>query len=779
MRNLIFDSCYKAIKYDKKKYKASLISIIVATFLITIVFNIVYNMKSISIQMQKNSSGDFDFSYIDVNNDVYNNLQSDEEVDENSISRVYFNTKNIFNELNGISVDILSCDKNFFDIMPMKIKEGSMPSNGNEVILEEWCLNEYGNNLKIGDKITTNSKGQAFTYTITGFYENFATSQYTKKVNFYTLIDRDKLDCEMENIFFKLKNPKDVSRSFSKYREKVGSEHFSVNEPLLILKGEHESIKNNESIQILMILLIPTIVISIVMISNIINILLLQGVPFYRNLRIIGANRKFIFKHILEEVLIISLLAIPIGELIAYIIVKVIGFIIGPIQNCKISISVKYSIGAFIIALLVSLISGFVSAQGIKKMHILDSNFSIEKGFNIKKKRKININNLIFDISDRSMKINKKKYYLTLISIVFSSFLVFIYFSATNMFVNIFKILGEDLKTEYNVYSTNDTNGDFEKTYKMLSSVDGIEKIYKDYNLITGENININGTNKKSLIHIYDKSRLLNSNMQNYLIKGSSEDLENKVIVVKSNAVKDLNVGDKIKLFNSNKGAEVGMVVSRDPFKGINEYDDSNDILEYKPEIKIIMSDEMYVKFSKENLTYYGFDIIFDKSKNKEETENQIQNYVNANLSDMRYIDKTEVIEKFNDQIKIIFISFTFLLIIIIGTSIVMLYNTTKSNVIMRKNEILMLRAIGMNMKQVKQTIICEALIYSVKGSLIAIIIGYVFNEIIYSMLQSIGPIRGQVPIYIPIITLVIICLASIISVIPTIKDIKNERVLK
>lgn len=800
MKNYILDSSVKNIRYNKKRYVALVVGVILSTFLMTIVFNIGYNMKKIAIEEQTKRSGDYDFSFVDVGSHEYDDLKNDNKVNKDSICRIYFDTGKKFNELPMLDVDILSCDENMFSIMKaLELKKGKFPTNENEIIIEDWVSNSEDKKIEIGDKISTIINDKSKGFEVVGFYKNFNTSQYENKVNFYSIINRDKLKDEKENIFFKLNKEIDVSKNFSTYRELVGEEHFEANNPVLILKGQHESIRNIDSMFMIILLLIPTVIISIVMIFNILNISLIQRMSDFGTLRTLGANKGMITKLILVETMIIGLVAIPIGIVISCLLIRIIGLFLIKFQILilTVEISTLSLLASVIVSFIIVIVSSFLGAREISKVNVLDAVFARDKGKDKKYKTKFRkIYSLEFDISDRSMKRNRKKYYLTLISITFSAVLIFVYFSVSNMTNALYTVMGEDIKTECNIFSTKNTTGDYEKTYSNIKDIEGINKIYKNYNMILGQvnivGVNLNEENNvaettkklKAFIHVYDSERLKNGCLENYLMEGHVDinelEIENKVILVKRKSNEDIQIGQKISVLDSKEQVDIVAILSKDPFIGINEYDKESDkFYEYKPDVSVIISDKLYKKLAFDKLQMYGYDIVFEPGIDREITKEQIQNSMKKFLSDMRFIDKSDTLESRKKQVKMIFAVLSIVIAIIVGTSLLMLYNTTKSNVLMREKEIAMLKAIGMNSNQVNKTIINEAIIYSIKGWLFSIILGSLINKLLYEELRHIGPVKWSTPIYIPILTLVIITVASIIAVIPSIREIKKGSIIE
>lgn len=788
MKNLVLDNSIKNIKYNKKKYVPMCMGIILATFLMTLVLTIGYNMKKISIENQIQRSGDFDFSFLNVSDKEYELLRKDEMINQDSICRTYFNTGNKFNELPNLTVDIVSADENFFSLMNggIALKEGRYPTNSKEIIIEDWVSNRDDREIKVGDSLSTTLNGEKKFYKIVGFYNNFNTSQYRNKVNFYTVLDSSNEKDNILSIFFKLKDEKKVSKNFETYRNLVGKEHFKANDPVLFLKGNHEEGANIESLRITEMLLVPAGLISITMIFNILNISLIQRLSHFGTLKTLGANRKMIKKFVLVESALLVMITIPIGLLISVLVIKALGLglkVLG-IFSFNVSVSLLSLLLAAAFALIAVIIASLFALIGINKLSPLDAIVGSDKG-KYKKSRFRPFSNLELNISNKSMKRRKKNYVLTLMSITFSSLIIFIYFSSNSMMNSALEIFKTDIGGNCSVYSSDTTTGDYEKTYNVLKSIKGVDVVYKDYNIIPDKVNVISSTNASkefnSIIHVYDLERLKNSGLKNYTMENNidTEGLVNgNKVLVRSRNLKDLKIGQKLKLLNFSDEVEIGGFLFNDPVDESNPFSPDEDDINYKADIKVILSDKLYRKLSKDELKLFGYDLVLNKAIDETATKKEIQKNMNKYLCDMKFVDKSDSLKMRQKSLDGVFYILAIIIVLIVGTSLLMLYNTSKSNVIMRKRELAMLKAMGMNNRQVTKTVIYEALIYALKGGVVSIILGFIATNFAYKLMCTQLYFNWSLPIYIPILTFVIMAFSTIIAVLPSVNEIKKQNII-
>lgn len=838
MRKYIIHYTLKNIKHNKKKYVPLFIGLILAVILLTSIYLMVYNMNIKEINDAKNTNGDFHFSFVDTDMKNVDILMKDKQVDRESISVVEFQTERTFSEFPKLNIDIVNFDDNAFKLMwPLKIKEGRMPRNSNEIIIEEWISRRNVETVRIGDKINTVINGKDESYTVVGYYENFNTSQYTQKVNFYTCLDKSKVEKDagsvVTNIYFKLKNGISIKNNFSTYRNMVGKEHFQANDSLLYLFGEHEESRNTYFNSVNLLFILPIVLITIIMIYNSLNISVLERVKQLGLLRMIGASKKHVRYIIMCEVFFINIVAIPIGIAISIVGLKLIlpllnfEYIIGN----KIQISFIALLKSMLIILGTSVFTAYFPAKTAIKLSPIDAalgRWNAEKGKNSR--------NLIdklcsieFDLANRNIKRNKSRYRGTLLSVTISVILVISSISIFGMINSLLNVAGEDLKLDYSIYKGNKTpKQQFISGYNDSCNIDEIDKVYKRYDILLGHSyirpLNLNDKyreySKKNVedglvsmntsFYIYDTERLKNSCIESYLMNGNFDidkmQNENQVLIIQKNKVKNkeneksysgnttnFNIGDTIKV-NLNKDSDnttefkVGGIVSASPFNMKNQYDDvaNSNLKLFKPEMKIVISDKLIEKIintsgEKENYNKYlnliGYDIILKNNADRSLASKEII-YLSNQIEDTKIIENQDSMDKRKTTLfEVSLISYVFVGILsLIG--ILNLFNTCRANVIIRKHEIAMLKALGVTKKQIEKIINFEGIIFGVKGGIIGVTISMIFVYSLYYFIKSIEYFKWNMPICVPIISLLIAIIVGYVATIGPLVKVNNINII-
>lgn len=531
MNNYIFNLVFNSIRYQKKKYLLLFIGIIISVILSNSILLIVKNVYENQINERIKANGDYHISFIDVNKDLVDKLNEDNNVDQENTSLLLLETQNSLQEIKNLRCDLIHVNNIGFKniLSKLEIKEGRLPKNNKEIVLEEWVARR--NNLNIGNKLKFNINGRDSYYEIVGYYNNFKSSQYKEKTNIYTLLDniseRDWKQGKVLNIMFKLKNNVSIEDNIKKYESMVTNDRFYLNEDAINL--EKREFAFNENLLISIVLIIPVMIVSIIMIVNIFNISVTEKVKYFGMLKMLGTSKKDIKKIVLLEAVLTGLIVFPLGIILSIIVVKYIIplFNISYIIGDKIHIYVECILFSGIILILTMMISSYFPARRAVKLVPLDAVFqsrvnqeNMFKDMFTKKSKNINNiedinkkkNNIILEMAVKNIKRNKKKYRATVLSIMLSVFLVIVYSSYFSMVRYIMdKQTKEEVMINTKIYKGLDTpKEEFETIYNKVISLDDVGNIYNTYNTIKVTSSVENNISENTLIQIYDSNRSYN-----------------------------------------------------------------------------------------------------------------------------------------------------------------------------------------------------------------------------------------------------------------------------
>lgn len=839
MNNYIIHLALREIQHNKKRYMYLSVGIVLSLFLISSILTVVNNFYLNEIERQKKSTGDYHYSFVNTDYKNVELLLKNEKVDQGSISCVHFQMDLSFKQLHKIKADLVSFDNNAFRAMSsITVKQGRMPEAPNEVIIEEWVSRRAGEAIHIGESIDTVINGKAARYKVVGYYNNFNTSQYTGKVNFYTLLDikqiKDFSDTGIINIYFKLKQGISLQSNLSEFRDLAGKDHFEANAPLInVVESQKKEFKLFD-----LIFSIPVIVVSIIIIFNSLNISIQERIKYFGLLRSIGASRRHIALNVISEVIFIYLLAAPIGILLSVLFSKILLPVLnlGDIIGSDIKISLNIYAKAIIITVATAVISSLIPAAYAARLSPIGAAYS---GGTSKKKKGKNalmskINSVEMVLAKIDIKRNKKRYIITLLSVTISVILFVVFCSLNTITAALLKVAGEDLKLTATIYKgeTSPTAA-FEKMYQQLSNSNEIERVYKRYENILADTYipndrvdrkyqeyskkaeadipEKNHVEMRTSLEVYDTVRLENSCIENYLIKGGFNLdkmlAEDEVLVIQKNIVANelngksyfagntanLKLGDKIK-FNPDRNKEhmaelrVAGILSSSPFIAMDVYNEAarKGIKDYSPELQIIISDRLMNRLlagksgatGNNGLDLIGYDIVANGKVNKNTCMEKVWG-IASGISGIKLIEMQDTLEKRQKVFREIQLV---MLILVLFTSLVgflNLFNTCKANILARKREFSMMKAIGASEKQITKIVNLEGFIYGIKGSLYGVMLSTAFTYFVYCILQEINYFRWKMPVWIPLVSILASLIAGYVSTIIPLRRVNQENIIE
>ncbi|MFX0549573.1 ABC transporter permease [Hathewaya histolytica] len=734
MKNYILDLVTNNIRYEKKKYFFLFLGIVLSVVLCSSVLLLVRNINNYQLRDKVKATGDYQLSFIKTNEKVIDSLKKDHKIDRNSLSVLMLELDNKVTEIKNLRVDLVHGNKEAYKnlLSKMEIKEGDLPQTSKEVIMEQWVAKR--NNLKIGDQISINIDDKKLSYKLVGLYQNFESSQYNEKINIYTMLnqvnDRPWKRDKVLNIYFKLKENVSIRDNMEKYKS-LDKEGFKINEAAVKLAQGEKTWGENDNIAI--VLIVPIAIISIMMIINIFNIGILQRVKFFGMLKMIGLSQWDIKKIVLLEAIILGILAYPLGIGISIILVKYI------LPLLKLSYIVGDSIYIYkdillvtgIISIIIVIIAAYFPARFASKLSPMEAVFNQIEDSKEEMVKKIFKNNVILDMANTNIKRNKKRYIITLLSIMVSVSLLVVYSSYYSM---VKYIVGMQIKEE-SLISTKIFKGEntkeesFKAIHEEMENMLYIKNIYKIYNSLEGEVDFKDSMSGNVRVQIYDSRRLESINKEKYFINGhidynNMKSGEEVLLIHKDyKTAKDIKPGTFVKFKFKDKlyDVKVSGILNSPPYEMKNQFMNKYS----KADMVLIISDEFAKKILGSNLSVEGYDIVRDE-KNMDQYKNKINEIISLN-PDVKWVeidDNRNRIDDFLGQLNLLMIVFIGFILFI---AFLNLFNTINTNIITRKREIGVLKAIGLSSKQVNSMIYLEGIICSLKGTIYGMVISLVF----------------------------------------------------
>ena len=450
----------KNLRLNKKRTIVTIIGIILSTALMVGIGLLFSSFQDLMIRDTIGYSGKYEAKYNDVDliklNDVKNK------------NFTYFYEKPIgFSKIESSNeykpyMYITSVNREYFD--ELKLIEGDIPKNENEIVISNHVITNGGLDYKVGDIVTFTygsrnidgnitlannelvdgeflTNGGTHTYKIVGIversnFESYSASGYTA---FTVDVNSDNGNVNLYVMFNKNKNIIKQSEELAKELNYNGD--INYNSTLLALYGESTYGNVMSSMGGMMIIMLSLVSIGcIIVIYNSFAISVMERKKEFGLLSSIGATKKQIKKSVFYEALVVGVIGIILGILGAYIgigtVILIINNLISDMLEYKLYLVTNYLfiIIPVIFMIIVIGVSAFIPSRRASKVSPIEA---IRQNDDIKiNKKKIRTSKLVLklfgiegEIALKNIKRNKKKYRVTIVSL-FISIVLFISFSS-------------------------------------------------------------------------------------------------------------------------------------------------------------------------------------------------------------------------------------------------------------------------------------------------------------------------------------------------------------
>jgi putative ABC transport system permease protein len=454
---------------NKKRTLVTIIGAIISVAMITAVATIGVSFLDLLIRQTIAKDGEWHINYKNVNIGQLEALENDEETKSLYLSRdLGFSPLKGSQNQNKPYLFIEELNEAGFKSKPIKLVEGRLPANNNELVISQSIISYGKVNLSIGDEI---SLGIGHRYMLDGSNDfiirnnplqrdkdgikEVLTTEFTKVYKIVGIIESPNWEYAWspgytaisyidENILDK-DDAVDVYITFNKVKgslfkhaEEIAAknsiEEFYFNNELLRYYGV---IKNDSVRKMLVnlsaIIMVIIIVGSISLIYNAFAISVSERSRHLGMLSSVGATKKQKRNSVFFEGVVIGAISIPIGILAGFVGISITFFAINPIIEGVLNITEKFKVvilpSTIIISILISittiLISTFIPAKRASNISAIDA---IRQTADIKLSNKevktSKLTRMLFgiegDLGLKNLKRNKSRYKATVFSLIIS-----------------------------------------------------------------------------------------------------------------------------------------------------------------------------------------------------------------------------------------------------------------------------------------------------------------------------------------------------------------------
>lgn len=754
----------KNARVHRKQNRLTLVCIILAVFLITVIFSISDVWLTSETQGLIKKHGNYHIILNNVSKDTASLIRQRDDITAfSSYSDINFDAADNYyiDETNAV---LFGAEKSYVaDIRNFSI-DGEYPQNGEEIMLSRAAEDLCG--LNIGDSVIMNTPAGDFSYTVSGFCDD-SIELIDRGETVYAYMDTEAFAAISEKngkpynpqYYVQFNKGTKLKKTIAQLKEQYNLSNANVDENMIILGVSGKSTKQQITgiYPMAAALFIFVLIAGVLMISSCMNSNVAQRTQFFGMLRCIGASKKQIIRFVRLEALNWCKTAIPIGCAlgvgVTWILCKILRYLIGGEFS---GITFKFSIIGVVCGVAVGLITVLLAAHSPAKRAAKVSPVAAVSG-NTDETNGIShaANTRLFKV-ETALGVNhatssKKNLTLMTLSFAFTIILFFSFFAGFD-FARALVPTSKNFTTDVAISSANFEN-DLDKSMKaQMEQVKGVEKVFSN-SFALGTPAEINGSSASIDFMSYDDN-LLDWAKKNLVAGDISKVYGNSHYALASfNAESRLDVGDKIKI--GEEELEIAAVSSQSIMGG------SKPIL--------CCSEETFTRVTGEE-NYILLNAMF----NKDATDQTVKE-LELIAGDNDFTDRREENKNVNSSFWVFHIAAYAFLAIIALITIFNIMNSISMSVSARIKQYGAMRTVGMSIHQLTKMIKAEAVTYAVCGLIIGCIAGLSMHYLITKKLiiEHFGG-AWSIPFTAIAIVLAVVAVACIAAVYAPSKRIKN-----
>lgn len=475
---------------DRKRTITILLTVTLMVSVMTSLGNLFYGIRNCQAEYSRSCNGYYEYSYTGESQ----NLEVIREDSCDIGATQFISTTEI-----PIPIQLQACNQHFLKMNKMDLIKGRMPANQQEIIVEEWVMQNLGTKISIGSTIIFDEKQ----YTIVGllsdsFYKN------KKEMNAFTTFFSET-ECEY---YLQFHNKNNLHTQMNRFKNKYNIADSKIRANWEVLESEGVKVplgKQNNNFRgwVSKIvfdeydLIIVWSFFAVFMIYSIYYLSIYKREKEYGVLKSLGCSKGRLFWIIFLELSALYLVGFILGNVLGNIFTdRVYHKFMETFLNSNISIidfevnSDVAKLGFAVMGILLIIVT-FVIVKKIYKLNTIE--LIKQKEIRLLKKRRIlseKHNCLIYDIMYRFITIRKAMIILLIVSLSFGGiiFLTSQYILDQIKEQNILKIksdLGNGMDYRIYIGNTDLTNGISVNDIEKIKKVEGISEIHP-YNYTLG-----------------------------------------------------------------------------------------------------------------------------------------------------------------------------------------------------------------------------------------------------------------------------------------------------
>ncbi len=710
-------------RVHKRQSRMTRICIILAVFLVTSIFSMVDMWTRGETASMRVSHGDWHISVKNISDSEYAKIVDDQNIKYISHYEELKNDTEKYYHVEGMDIELKGTEESFLTNIMKYPLEGTYPDGSNEIALSLDAKKLLGK--EIGDVIVLETLSGSYEYQITGFYKD--DSDYNKMIEgfcAYCNIDTFHSICNMSGVEYetkyaiRFKDEKGLKRTISDFEltYELSDTDVEENTGLLVFLGASNSKSMNDFYPLAGICFVIILIAGVFMISGCMNSNVAQRIKFYGILRCIGASRTQIIRFVRLEALNWCKTAVPIGLFLGTVTSWILcGILKYRVKGEWINMPLfGVSVCGLISGAVVGIITVYIAAYFPAKQAASISPIAAVSGSEQASKMSNHVGRI------RSFKvettlgiyhaINLKKNLILMTGSFSLVIVLFFIFSACLDIVT--KLLPSQSNfTPDIVIASQDYSNSIDKSVEEeIACHSGVESTF-GLMMSVAFPVQVNG--KEATIDLYSYDNDMFKRSKKSIISGDISKVygNSDYSLVVFNQDSHLNVGDKIKVGNNE--IEIACVSS----DGVGSISGTS---------TVVVSEETYARIIGEN-KYAMLGAVFDNNMSEEDFE-QIKALAGNNV----FRDNREENEEMYSSYWVFRIAAYSFLAIITMITVLNIANSVSMGVSARIKQYGVMRAIGMETRQITRMIAAEAMAYAVLGIVVGGLMGVFFHYTIY-----------------------------------------------
>lgn len=768
-------------KVHKRQNRMSVFCIVLAVFLVTVIFGMADMFIRSQIMQARMEDGNWHAAFRDISEEQAKLISARPEVTSSSWYGVLNFRGDQGYTLSGKNLIICGSNKSWISEMQTDIiKDGAFPQKDNEAMITENAKTALG--LKIGDQISVDMPdGKGLKFTISGFQKNFSKMMQEDSYgvsltthgfrSIYPGVTSGK-PADYNSVYYvQFSTHCNIQKTIQDMKTQLGlsGKQVSENTKLLGLLGQSGDSFMLQIYGSAFILFLLVLLAGVMMIASSLNSNIAQRTEFFGMMRCVGATPKQVMKFVRKEALRWCKSAIPFGVTAGIVVIWGLCAMLrylSPeyfIGMPSFAISLPSILAGICVGILTVLLAARSPAKKASKVSPLTA---VSGNANDLRPVQKAANTAFFKI-DTALGIHhaksSKKNFVLMVGSFSLSIILFLSFSVTIDFMN---HALEPMKPWTPDISIVSPNNSCSISSSLLVRLQKDPAVNRAYGRMFAYNIPVivNGKEKKVDLVSYEENQF--EWAKDYMLDGSMDEVQKEdntgLIVFKQQST--ARVGDTVTLHTGNHSADIRIVgsLSSSPFNNA-------------PGVGTVICSENTFRQLTGQTDYTIIDLQLSKSATEDDVD-QIHKLAGTEFtfSDERLGNQSVIGSYYSFGLFI----YGFMTLIALIT-IFNIVNSIAMSVSARTKQYGAFRAIGLSNRQLVKMIIAEASTYAIVGSVCGSIAGLILNKLLYEkMITFYWGERWNIP-YIELgIIIAIVIISVILAVRSPAKRIRNMSIV-